>query len=325
MVTMKEIARLTNLSRCTVSNILNNKTDSHKYRPETIALVRETALRTGYVSNAIAQSLKTGSTGTIAIVVPDIANTFFINIIKNVEKLSFSLGYNLIICAAEEHIDKEEGILRMLQSRMVDGVLISPISYDHSLSSSYPYPIVCFDRKVVHDKYPAILIDNCSSTSKAVDSLIDDGATEIFFLAGTESDYSIRERHKGYSLALKNHGIKYQKNRILYNIYDDSSSYTALNKILTDNEVSFDAVFLSSNYFVYGVLRALRENAIDMKKIHFAGFEDFPGSDFFFPKFTIVKQPDALIAQQAFHKLIACMNGMQTGEDILLPAEFIQR
>ena len=98
MVSMKDIANRLQISRCTVSNILNERFENKSYRKETIELVRATAKEMGYVSNNMARSLKTGSTGTIAIVVPDIANYFYIKIIKEVEQLANDAGYSLIIC-----------------------------------------------------------------------------------------------------------------------------------------------------------------------------------------------------------------------------------
>ena len=107
MVSMKDIANRLQISRCTVSNILNERFENKSYRKETIELVRATAKEMGYVSNNMARSLKTGSTGTIAIVVPDIANYFYIKIIKEVEQLANDAGYSLIICMAEEKLEKD--------------------------------------------------------------------------------------------------------------------------------------------------------------------------------------------------------------------------
>ena len=88
MVSMKDIARELNLSRCTVSNILNNKLDRYSYRQETIDMVRAKAEEMGYVVNNLAQSLKTGFANMIALVIPDISSTFYIKIIYS-EKMIF--------------------------------------------------------------------------------------------------------------------------------------------------------------------------------------------------------------------------------------------
>ena len=86
MVSMKDIAKELNLSRCTVSNILNNKLEQYSYRKETVDAVRRKAEEMGYVMNNLAQSLKTGSAHMIALVIPDISSTFYINIIQEIER-----------------------------------------------------------------------------------------------------------------------------------------------------------------------------------------------------------------------------------------------
>ncbi|GAJ04945.1 unnamed protein product, partial [marine sediment metagenome] len=100
MISMNMIAKKLKLSRCTISNILNENT-KYKYKKETIDLVKKTAENMGYISNKVAQSLKTGRSGTIAFILPDIGHPFFIEIAKIITQLSFSLGYSLIICASE--------------------------------------------------------------------------------------------------------------------------------------------------------------------------------------------------------------------------------
>ncbi|WHH56820.1 LacI family DNA-binding transcriptional regulator [Petroclostridium sp. X23] len=322
MVSMKEIAKKLNISRCTVSNILNNKLDTHKYKEETIKLVRDTAKEMGYVSNIIAKSLKTGRTGTIAIVVPDIANTFYINIIKSLEKKSYLSGYNLIICAAEEQVEKEDNILLMLQSRMIDGVLISPVSYTRSIKGNYSYPIVCFDRKVKNDKYPSIIINNKEITQQAIELIIKKGAREILFLAGDPEDFSVVERLKGYKNALAKNNLDFDSRRVIYEIYDEKVAYEKMCKLVKDNDISFDSIFISTNYFIYGVIKALYENEVAIENI--IGFEKFMEADFAFKNIPKVIQPENEIAERAFNRLISEIKGEKSENRIEIVPAFIE-
>ena len=97
MVSMKDIAKELNLSRCTVSDILNHKTGKKSYKQETIDLVLSTAKEMGYVTNNIAKSLKTGSTRTIALVIPDISNSFYTHIIKEIECLAYAADRKSVV------------------------------------------------------------------------------------------------------------------------------------------------------------------------------------------------------------------------------------
>ena len=198
MVSMKDIAKALNLSRCTVSDILNNKLEGRSYKPETIETVRRTAQEMGYISNTIAKSLKTGSTKTLAIVVPHLSNPFYTNIIQKVEKLATGRDYSLIICTTEEKLEKEEHVLEMLMSRMVDGILISPVSYEESLRKKYSYKIVCFDRTVEGGKYPAALFDNKAAARELMRRVLERGCKRPLFLNTAKSDYTIHCRMDGY-------------------------------------------------------------------------------------------------------------------------------
>ena len=277
MVSMKDIAERLNLSRTTVSNILNNKLDNRSYKKETIERVIVTAKEMGYIPNNIAKSLKTGTTKTIAIVVPDIANDFYVKIIKEVEHLANEISYSLIICIAEEKVEKENKALKMLKSRMVDGILIAPVSYTKSLlGEEYPFKIVCFDRTVAGNRFPSVLIDNKDTAKKLTTKLLATPAQEPLFLAGSKCDYTVACRLKGYKSALMEHGIEYKPSNIIYDIYDDKTAYEKINAFISQKGHTFDS-FLSTNYFVYGVLRALSDNGkID---IPIGGFENFKGSE----------------------------------------------
>lgn len=314
MVSMKDIAQHLHLSRCTVSNILNDRLQDKSYRKETIELVRNTAKEMGYVSNRLAKSLKTGSTGTIAIVVPDIANTFYIKIIKEVERQANRFGYSLIICMAEEILEKENSALIMLQSRCVDGVLISPVSYRDSLQKEYPFKIVCFDRAVEGDRFPHVLIDNRAAGYTLTEKLLNDGARAPLFLAGSCNDYTVKERFEGFCDALRAHGTTPNAANCLTGIYEEQAAHRAMLEAI-DAGLEFDSVLLCTNYFVYGVLRALRASRRQIVSI--GGFERFGGRDLFMENMHIIDQPEEEMGRAAFSMLYKLLNGEQAESQLL--------
>ena len=309
MVSMKDIANRLQISRCTVSNILNERFENKSYRKETIELVRATAKEMGYVSNNVARSLKTGSTGTIAIVVPDIANYFYIKIIKEVEQLANDAGFSLIICMAEEKLEKENQALTMLQSRCVDGVLISPVSYHDSLQNNYPFKIVCFDRTVESHRFPDILIDNYEAGKTLALNMLKDNAKMPLFLAGSQEDITILERYRGFRDALKEYGLPLASERVLFGIFDEQIAYDTLCKKIKTG-LSFDSVFLSTNFLIYGVVRALNETHHSVTSM--GGFERFIGMDQFAKTMHIVDQHEKEIGNRAFKML----HGLLKGEEI---------
>jgi LacI family transcriptional regulator len=315
MVSMKDIANKLSLSRTTVSNILNNKLSNKSYKKETIESVFKTAREMGYIPNSLAVSLKTGSTKTIAIVVPDIANDFYVNIIKETEKLCNEVNYSLIICITEEQVEKEERALKMLQSRMVDGVLIAPVSFNKSLLETYPFKIVCFDRTVSNGRFPTVTIDNYIAAKSLTNKLLSTGARNPLFMAGSKSDYTITQRLVGHQDALKDNGLVFDNNNVIYNIFDDQDAYNKLNDYIHSKSHSFDSVFLSTNYCVYGVLKSLTENNKGNTPI--GGFENFKGSELISSKVYKVEQPEKEIADLAFRKLLSLLKNEEVKDSVL--------
>lgn len=316
MVSMKDIANRLNLSRCTVSNILNNRFDGKSYRKETIEMVLSTAKEMGYVSNSMARALKTGSTGTIAIVVPDIANPFYINIIKEVERRAIDNGYSLIICMAEEILKKENAALTMLQSRCVDGVLISPVSYTRSLQQEYPFKVVCFDRVVEGDRYNYVRIDNYTESRRLAEAMIADGAKKPLFLAGSREDYTVVRRYRGFCDVMHEHGLKVHKSAFMDGLYDEQSAYESMNRVIS-NDADFDSVILSTDYLVYGVLRAIREHR--RENVILGGFERFSGMDLFADGMHVLEQPEVEMGRESFDMLHRLIKG-EAVSSLVLPA-----
>ncbi len=310
---MKDVAARLGLSRCTVSNILNNKMDGKSYRSETIDLVRRTAKEMGYVANNIAKSLKTGYTGTIAIVVPDLANPFYIKVIKEVERLANATDFSLIICIAEEKLEKEEQALTMLQSRRVDGVIISPVSYEASLVKKYPFPIVCFDRTVKNNPHPSVLIDNECGAEQLTTKLLRQSARAPLFIGQSKLDYTMVKRLAGYKKALAKKHIRFEREKVVYDVFDNATAYNSVLRLIEQAEADFDSILLSSNYYVYGVLQALAERKITVKSM--GGFEHFNGEVLLGSDMVIVDQREADLGTAAFNALVRSLRG-ERPEDV---------
>ncbi len=314
MVSMKDIAQELHLSRCTVSDILNHKTNKKSYKQETIDLVLNTAKEMGYVTNNIAKSLKTGRTRTIALVIPDISNSFYTHIIKEIECLAYAANYSLIICITEESAEKENEVLRMLSSRMVDGILISAVSATHSLQDEYPFQIVCFDRTVDNKNYCSVTINNENAALELGRHFIQAGARNPLFIATSPSDYTVRLRIQGFQKAMAEAGISWDEHRILYHVYDAATAYEKLTAIIQKGHTSFDAVALSTNYYIYGILKALRQH--DLESTILGGFESFNGSEFF-NNVICVHQPEKEIASIAFQSLLRLMKHEPSASKVL--------
>jgi len=313
---MKDIANKLKLSRTTVSNILNNNLDDKSYKEETIRAVLRTAQEMNYIPNYNARSLKTGITKTIAIVVPDIANDFYVRIIKIIENLSVRDKYSLIVCITEESVSKEANTLDILTSKRVDGILIAPVSYAESLKrSDYSYKIICFDRLVSGNRFPYVIIDNEKAAYKLTEKLLKNSALKPLFLAGSDHDYTVKRRLSGHKKCLTDNNLKVDERRIIFDVFDDRDSFEKMNEIIAKQEVEFDSIFMSTNYFIYGVLEGLIANNIG--NIPVGGFEDFKGSSLVAHNIYKVIQPEEIMAQIAYNNLLKILNNEDVNNVIL--------
>lgn len=321
MPSMKDIANKLNLSRTTVSNILNDKLEDKSYKEETIKAVLRTAEEMHYIPNYNARSLKTGITKTIAIVVPDIANDFYVRLIKMVENLSVTDEYSLIVCITEESLSKEDNTLDILASKRVDGILIAPVSYTESLKrSDYSYKIICFDRLVAGNRYPYVIIDNDKAAYKLTDNLLKNSASRPLFLAGSDHDYTVERRLSGFKKCLTDNNMEVDERRIIFDIFDDRDSFEKMNEIIQKHKIEFDSIFMSTNFFIYGVLESLFTN--NMSRIPVGGFEDFKGSNLVEHNIYKVIQPEEKIAQSAYKNLLRILNN-KVVENVILDTKII--
>ncbi|WP_343249459.1 LacI family DNA-binding transcriptional regulator [Diplocloster hominis] len=318
MVSMKDIARELNLSRCTVSNILNNKLDQYSYRKETIELVRNKAEEMGYVVNNLAQSLKTGTAHMIALVIPDISSTFYIEIIRKIERLAYESNYGLIVCVTEERVDKEKRILEMLKSRRVDGVIIACVSYTDSVIDESAYKVVAFDRIVKNAQFPTVTVDDMKVSYDLTTRILEKGFVSPLFVGTSEQDYTVQCRLEGFQKALKDHGLVFIQDNVFYDWYNEMDAYEWISRIRRDGRIRFDSIVSTTNEILFGVMKAMGD---DFRNIGYGGFYSFNGSSFMGEKIiNVIPPPD--MAELSFRMLLNRIQG-KTVENKVLEAKIM--
>ncbi len=199
-VSIADVAREAGVSRQTVSRVLNNKGEISS---ATLHRVREVIDRLDYRPSSIARGLATRHTGTIGLIVPDIANPFFADIGRGADDAAHEAGYSLLLCNAVEDPDREADLLQTLEQRAVDGVLLC--------SSRLPEKVLAdllkrHDAVVLINRNLAgssnVCVDDAQGAAAVVQHLLASGRRRIGLLAGPQTSYSSRERVRGYTEAL---------------------------------------------------------------------------------------------------------------------------
>lgn len=234
-VTIREIAKDLQLAVSTVSKALRG---SHEISDETRKRVFAYAEKVDYVPNLYASSLKNRRTCNIAVVVPEVADSFFSLAIDGIESVAQEKGYHVMVYLTHENLRKEEGILRDFRSGRVDGVLISVSggaesnSHIHDLCSTN-MPLVFFDRVCEDIEASKVLTDDFESGYKATEHLIKKGCKRIAFLAMSENLAIINHRLRGYEDALRKNNCEVNKNFIIHCKNAEADCYALIRKMLS--------------------------------------------------------------------------------------------
>lgn len=217
------IAKALNLSKSTVSRAFQEKSDIN---PNTRNRILAYANEVNYRPNHYASNLREQKSKTIAVVVPELENNYFTQIIKGAEEIAKREGYHILIYATDDDINKEREFITSISNGKVDGVLMSVVgerdnhSYLHNIDL-VKMPIVFFDRVYDDVDITKIVTDDYKSSFDATEHLLLGGCTSIAYLV-VDKDHSIgKERALGYKDALKKHNIAIQEELIV----DCSNSY----------------------------------------------------------------------------------------------------
>ena len=308
-VTIKDIAKALGLSTSTVSRALR---DSYEISPETKRVVIEYAQKINYQPNPIALSLKERKSRSIGIIVCEIANSFFSQVINGIESIANERGYNIIIAQSKESAERELVDLQFLASRSVDGLIISVATETNDFSflkdlHQRGLPIVFFDRIVNEIETHKVISDNVKGSYEATKHLIEQGYKNIALVTSTEGLFITTERKAGYEAALKDHGFEVRPEYIQHCQHSGmikEEIEDAVNQLWKLKKKP-DAIFAASDKLTTGVLRLLKAKKIKVpEQVGLIGYSNTDYSELIDPPLTVVKQPAFEIGEVAMELLL---------------------
>lgn len=332
-ITIKDIATALGLSTSTVSRALR---DSHEISVETKNLVRAYAEEHNYRPNPIALSLKEKRSRSIGVVVCEIANSFFSQIINGIESIAYDRGYNVIISQSHESYKREVLDLNYLASRSIDGLLISvsmeTTNFDHLKSlHNKGLPIVFFDRVVDEIDTHKVIIDNSTGAYNATVHLIQNGFKRIANINISEHSFIAQGRLSGYKRALQDHNFPLDEKLIRY-CEHGGQDYAELERemdALFAQKKKPDAVFAGSDTITMGVLRYFKSRKMRVPEdIALVGFSNSENADLLQPALTVIKQPAFEMGKKATEFLLKMIEAKRPDKDFenfVLPAELVIR
>jgi DNA-binding LacI/PurR family transcriptional regulator len=294
MSSLKDVAKYADVSITTVSRVMN---DSGKVNPETRERVQKAMRKLGYQPSRVAQRLRAtkGHSKLLGLIIPDIQNQFYSNIVRGIEDVAYGRDYAVILCNSDENPSKEKFYLDVLQSESVDGVILPPIhQYSKVVEGLVEagIPVVCVDRKLVREAVDTVVINNKKGGFLAVNHLIELGHKRIAILSSSSQFSSFEERQQGYEKALSLNGIQVDPELIREGDPRSSDNARELTMELLALSSPPTAIFATNNLMTLGTLEAVNEAGLKIPEdISVVGFDDMPWAKAITPPLTVIKQP----------------------------------
>lgn len=296
-VSIKDIARMLNISVATVSRALHDRYDVN---PETKRKVLELAERLNYRPSSHAIGLLKRRTHTIGLVVPEIDNQFFSETINGLENVAYQQGYNVMIFQSQNIYEREVKIIDQLIGARVDGIAISIGSttedFRHlNMLKELDIPLAMFDRVSDEVYGHKIINDNFEGGYKAGEFLIQHGRRRIAHIAGPQTLKLTRLRMQGFKAALRDAQLDMPPEYFLHTSFRMEDSYQIALDLLRLPEPP-DAIFAVSDYVALGVLKAARQLNIHIpQELALIGFSNIAVGPLLEPSLTTIsQQPHAM-------------------------------
>lgn len=323
--TIIDVARATGVSAQTVSRVVNNRPGMSE---ATRLRVQEAVERLGYRPDSIARGLVTRRTLTLGLVVPDIANPFFPEIVQGAEEVAWEAGYNLFLCDVREDLTREAAALRSLHDKRVDGVIVcSPRLQDEvlwPLLKTHPAAVVV-NRRAPGEVASSVRVDYAAGVRQAVRHLHARGCRTLGFLAGPAHAYGGLERARGFAEALAAAGQERDPALSLPCPPYVEGGYEAARSLL-QNHREVDGLFCYNDLVALGALRACAESGRRVPEdVSIIGCDDIPLAALVTPALSTLGMSKRELGAQAVRLLLGRIEGHpktgepETGETVLEP------
>ena len=304
--TIKEVAKHANVSVGTVSNVLSgSKTVGAAIRARVLAAIADL----DYHPDQVARSLKVKRTRSLGLVLSDITNPFFAQVLRGAEECALANGYVLITLNSDDKVEREKKILGVLRSFRVDGILlvVAPNYGDSTHISNVlrsGTPIVCLDRVTENIPLDCVSVNNIEGSQLCVRHLIQQGHRRIGIITGSPTLRTATERLEGYFAALKEAKIEVDSGLIKEGDFHETSGYRRGKELLLAHRRP-TAVFVSNGMMTIGFIHALNEvHLCCPEDIAVASFDDLPLAEAFRPQITVVSQPAYQVGYEGAQLLI---------------------
>lgn len=301
---IQEVAKRAKVSTATVSRVLNG---SDKVRETTSARVRRVIEELNYVPNSSARSLRVGRSELFGLVVSDIKNPFFPDLIDHFEGLAAAEGIEVIFTDTNYENARASTCVRRLVERNVGGIAVMTSEADEpslEFATRRKVPVVLLNQPHLASKYANVLIDYSRCYREAVEHLKDLGHRDLAFLSGTPAFSSVTRRQKAFEAAVEKYGLRVRSECIISDNMSVEGGRSAMTRLLSLKQRP-TALLATNDLMAVGVLRAALAAGVRIPEdISIIGFDDLPIAAMMHPEITTIHLSRHEIAAAAFFQLM---------------------
>lgn len=319
MASIRDVARIANVSPATVSRVMNgtaNVDEEKKRRVE--AAIKET----GFVPNEVARSLFKKSAKLIGLILPSIENPFFAQLAGAIERKADKHGFRLVLCNTGSSVDKEKAALQMLTSMNADGIILTTSNDEiREYTANCNIPVIVTDRsfsggaglKYVHT-------DHYQGGRMAAEHLISKGCKNIVCIKGQQEISSAKDRYEGYRDVCKEKGIKEQTVDCAYD-FDQGMRIT---EELLEQFKDVDGIIACNDMVAISAYKVLHKKGIKVpEQIQLIGFDDIALARLMTPELTTISQPVEEIGAKAAELII--LKDDSAKQEYIFEAKLVER
>jgi len=322
-VTIIDIARDSNTSKSTVSRYLNGGS----VKPATAQAIEASVKKLNYHPNVNARRLVTSKSHAIGVVLEDISNTYFSEVLAGIQSVVTNSGYVCTFYSRASNSSKESDYLSLFNGGHIDGLILGTfqkrIEQEVAKLAKMDYPIVLIGDNCGNKKIDCVDVDNEDGTLEEVEYLHSMGHRRIAYLRGPEMISGARTRAQGFIEGMHRHGLK--ADIIVDTEWTVEGGYAAAMQVLRHQDVT--AIICSNEYCAYGAISACQESGRTVPDdISIVAFDDGTLARYSVPSITTVKQPFKSVGETAANHLVNLMkSGSQAKTRILLQSHLVIR
>lgn len=317
--TLQDVAGAVGLSVNTISRALN---DMPGVNAATRLRIKAEAERIGYVPNAHARSLVLGARKTIGVIVTDLANPFFNDLVSEIEDQAIDAGCTLLLLLSDEDPERERAAVKTILNSGVDGIIAVPVQgREHSWKAvtNAGMPLVLVAREIPGLDVDLYSNDNEAGRRMTTEVVLERGAKNIVLIEEDLRISTVTHRVTGFRQALDQYGIAFDpRNTVLVpsrrtrrgaSLWRGEDAYRVVSDLLDSGRIP-DAFVVGNDYFSLGLYAALRERSIRIPEdVMVIGWGDYPFSRFLDPPLSTLRLPSAEVARRASTRIFALLDG----------------